>query len=87
MRGFAWNFKLIDDSKFKLDFGINGESFKNELTAMPIDPATGLQQNLDISGRFGRAKGRSLYEFYIEDLYFVFIFYNSFLLQILHRIF
>jgi hypothetical protein len=62
---FDLNFKLIDDSKFKLDFGINGESFKNELTAMPIDPATGLQQNLDISGRFGRAKGRSLYEFYI----------------------
>ena len=32
---------------------------------MPIDPATGEQQKLDISGSYARTVGRSLYDYYI----------------------
>ncbi len=62
---FDLDFKIIDRSDFKFSLGINGENFKNELTAMPIDPSTGEQQKFDSNGRFGRAVGRSIYDFYI----------------------
>lgn len=62
---FDLNFDVLNNNDFSLSIGINGESFTNELTAMAIDPATGKEQNLDISGRYGRQKGRSLYDFYI----------------------
>lgn len=62
---FDLNFDVLQNNDFSISVGVNGESFTNELTAMAIDPATGLEQNLDINGRYGRQKGRSLYDFYI----------------------
>ena len=62
---FDLNYDVFQNNNFSISLGVNGESFTNELTAMPIDPATGLEQNLDISGRYGRQKGKSLYDFYI----------------------
>jgi len=62
---FDLDVDLFSNDNFSFSIGMNGETFTNELTAMPIDPATGLEQNLDVSGRYGRQKGRSLYDFYI----------------------
>ena len=62
---FDLNFDVIKNKDFSLELGINGESFKNELTAMPLDPATGEQQKLDTSGRYAREVGRSLYDYYM----------------------
>ena len=62
---FDLDVDVFSNDDFSFSIGMNGESFTNELTAMPIDPATGLEQNLDVSGRYGRQKGRSLYDFYI----------------------
>jgi len=62
---FDLDFSIIEKDKFSLNFGINGATFKNELKAMPIDPATGEQQKLDIDGSFARTVGRSLYDWYM----------------------
>ncbi len=58
---------LVKTQDFYLDLGINGEIVSNELTRMPIDPATGEQKNLDIQGRYGRAVGHSIYDFYMRE--------------------
>ena len=58
--------KTADD--FTLDFAINGEFLKNEITKMPIDPATGLPKVLDTSNApFAWAEGRSVYDFYMPE--------------------
>ncbi|MFD0993222.1 SusC/RagA family TonB-linked outer membrane protein [Tenacibaculum geojense] len=58
---------LVKKENFKLDFGVNGEMFNNELKEMPIDPANGERKVLDISGVYGRAKGRGIYDFYMRE--------------------
>jgi TonB-linked SusC/RagA family outer membrane protein len=58
---------LVDKDNFKLDFSINGAFLKNELITMPIEPSTGLPKILDQSGNYGRAEGRSLFDFYIRE--------------------
>ena len=50
-----------------IDLRINGEILKNELLALPIDSATGLEKVLDVDGRFGRTAGKSLFDFYIRE--------------------
>lgn len=53
---------------FNLDFAINGEFLKNEITTMPIDPATSLPKVLDTSNApFAWAEGRSVYDFYMPE--------------------
>lgn len=52
---------------FYLDLNLNGESFTNKITAMPIDPSTGKEKVIDVQGNYGWAKGRSLYDFYIRN--------------------
>jgi len=64
---FDINAHLVRKENFTLDFGLNGEMLNNELTAMPIDPATGEQKVLDISGRYGRSVGHSLYDMYLRE--------------------
>ncbi len=58
---------IINTNDFTLDLTINGEILKNELTDMPIDPATGEQKILDIQGRYGRSAGHSLYDYYLRE--------------------
>ncbi|WP_159022775.1 TonB-dependent receptor [Formosa sp. L2A11] len=58
---------LVKSKDFYLDLGVNGEIATNELTRMPIDPATGEEKLLDISGRYGRAEGHSIYDFYVRE--------------------
>ena len=58
---------IINKQDYKFDIAVNGAFLTNELTAMPIDPATGEQKLLDISGNFGRSVGHSLFDFYIRE--------------------
>jgi TonB-linked SusC/RagA family outer membrane protein len=53
--------KSSDD--LKLSIGINGEIMNNEITKMPIDPATGEPKVLD--GRL--SQGHSLYDWYMRE--------------------
>jgi len=62
---FDLDFSVVKNEKFTFNIAVNGESFRNELLAMPIDPATGEQQKLDQAGSFARTVGRSLYDWYM----------------------
>ncbi len=62
---FDLDFSVVKSEKFSFNIAVNGESFRNELLAMPIDPATGEQQKLDQDGSFARTVGRSLYDWYM----------------------
>ncbi|MCO6358657.1 SusC/RagA family TonB-linked outer membrane protein [Roseivirga pacifica] len=58
---------LIKKNDFNLDFAVNGAFLNNELTKMPIDPATGEEKVLDIAGSYGRTVGRSLFDYYMRE--------------------
>src|SRR5690606_19581830 len=58
---------ILKNSDYYLDLSINGETFKNKITKMPIDPSTELPKILDIQGNYGWAEGHSIYDFYIRD--------------------
>jgi TonB-linked SusC/RagA family outer membrane protein len=62
---FDLDFKLVDNDKFGLNFGVNGALLNNELVALPIDPTTGQEQLFDQAGSYGRTAGRSLYDWYM----------------------
>ena len=64
---FDLNFHLLDKEDFKLDLRIIGASIANELTRMPIDPATGEEKLINDTGYFAQAKGRSLRDFYLRE--------------------
>jgi len=58
---------IVNTQDFFLDLSVNGEFLSNEILDMPIDPATGDQKLIDISGSYGRAVGRSIYDYYIRE--------------------
>lgn len=64
---FDINANIIKTPDFYLNAGINGEIITNELTEMPIDPATTERKILDVQGVYGRAKGHSKYDFYTRE--------------------
>lgn len=58
---------ILKSADYYLDLNINGETFTNKITTMPIDPATGAPKVIDVQGNYGWAEGRSIYDFYIRD--------------------
>lgn len=58
---------LINREDIKLDFAINGASYQNKITKMPIDPTTEEQQELTRSSYYGWSKGNSIYDFYMRE--------------------
>ncbi|MEO7976734.1 SusC/RagA family TonB-linked outer membrane protein [Flavobacterium sp.] len=58
---------LLKGNDYFIDFTVNGELPKNEMLKLPIDPATGQEKLIDISGTFGRSAGHSLYDFYVRE--------------------
>jgi len=58
---------VLKGNDYGLNFTVNGEFLTNELTAMPVDPATGKPKTLDIQGMYGRSNGHSLYDFYTRE--------------------
>ena len=64
---FDFTGHILNKKNFKLDLSLNGEVLNNELTLMPIEPATGNPKILDQAGNYGRSKGHSLYDFYLRE--------------------
>ncbi len=64
---FDFTGHIIRQSDYTLDITLNGEMLNNEIIDMPLDPATGEPKVIDISGRFGRAEGHSLFDFYTRE--------------------
>lgn len=58
---------VVKSSDFYVDLNINGETFKNKIVKMPIDPATSEPKIIDVQGNYGWAEGRSIYDFYMRD--------------------
>jgi TonB-linked SusC/RagA family outer membrane protein len=58
---------IFKSSDFRLSASVNGEIFDNEILKMPIENATGKPKPINISGRYGHSKGRSIYEFYTRE--------------------
>ncbi|MCM5529510.1 SusC/RagA family TonB-linked outer membrane protein [Parasegetibacter sp. NRK P23] len=58
---------IIKKKDTYIDLNINGETFKNKIIEMPIDPSTGEQKVIDVQAPFGWAKGKSIYDFYMRD--------------------
>ena len=52
---------------YRLSLNVNGEIFDNELTSMPIDPATGQPKAIDVQSPFGWSEGHSVYDFYMRE--------------------
>ena len=71
LRNTGWEFTLtghlINREDLFLDLRVNGEIVSNELLEMPIEPATGEHKVLDIFRYYGRAKGHSIYDFYLRE--------------------
>lgn len=65
---FTLKAHIINKKDLFLDFGVNGEVLRNKLTKMPYDASTGQRKLLDLSeAGFGRAEGRSLYDYYMRE--------------------
>jgi len=59
--------KIFETPDWNIDFNINGSFENNEITAMPIDNATGEQKPIDVSGIYGRSTGHSLFDLYMPE--------------------
>lgn len=59
---------IINKDDFFLDLSVNGEWFRNKITAMPIDVATGAPKVIDLAeSGYGRTVGHSLYDYYMRE--------------------
>jgi len=58
---------IIDNDDLKLSINVLGAIEKNEITQMPMDPATGKRKVIDPSGAYALAKGHSSYEYYMRE--------------------
>lgn len=68
-KGLEFNLTIhaIKTNDLKVDFRINGATYKNEITQMPNDPATGKQKVIDVHGIYAYSKGHSQYDFYMRE--------------------
>lgn len=57
----------FEGKDYRLSLNVNGEMFSNELTSMPIDPATGQPKAIDVQTPFGWSTGHSVYDFYMRE--------------------
>ncbi len=64
---FSLTAHLLNKKDYKFDFRVNGGYYKNELTKMPMDDATGKPKNLETSTYYGWRKGGSIYDFYMRE--------------------
>jgi len=59
--------KIIEKQDFGLGINLNGAAYSNEITTMPIDPATGQPAVQNIVGRYAYSKGSSIFDFYMRE--------------------
>ncbi len=67
--GFEFNVNadVVRKENFFLNVGFNGEMLHNELLEMPIELGSGERKIIDIASYYGRAAGRSLYDYYLRE--------------------
>ena len=58
---------ILSKKDFYINLGVNGEHFRNKITAMPLDPVTGKQKPIDVQTPFGLSVGHSIYDYYIRN--------------------
>ncbi|WP_460891528.1 SusC/RagA family TonB-linked outer membrane protein [Rufibacter soli] len=68
-KGFEFDLTghLLQTKDYYLNLSLNGEMFDNEITRMPINPATGRQKAIDPQSPYGWAKGHSIFDFYMRE--------------------
>ena len=59
--------QVVKSNDFNVDFGFNAAFESNEITAMPIEDATGEQKLIDVSGLYGRSVGHSIFDIYTTE--------------------
>ena len=59
--------QLVNTDDLNLELNVLGAIEKNELTEMPIDPATGKRKIINPTGAYAQAKGKSTYEYYMRE--------------------
>ncbi len=62
---FSLGYTPIRKQDFSLTLSVNGGYYKNEITKMPLDLATGDEALFIQNGSFGYEKGRSVYDRYL----------------------
>ena len=62
---FTFNYSPIRKQDFSINLSVNGGYYKNEITKMPLDLATGEEALFIQSGSFGYENGRSVYDRYL----------------------
>ena len=62
---FTLNYTPVRKPDFSVTVSVNGGYYKNEITKMPLDLATGDEALFIQSGSFGYEKGRSVYDRYL----------------------
>ncbi|MDB4582823.1 SusC/RagA family TonB-linked outer membrane protein [Draconibacterium sp.] len=62
---FTINYSPVTKKDFNLSFSLNGGYYKNKITKMPVDLATGEESLFIQNGSFGYEKGRSIYDRYL----------------------
>ncbi len=58
---------LIKTDNVSVDLSLNGATYDNKITTMPIDPETGEPAVFNIVGRYGYSKDRSIFDFYTRE--------------------
>lgn len=58
---------LLRNKNAYIDFGVNGETFKNRIIEMPLDPVKGTQKPIDVQAPFGWSKDHSIFDYYMRN--------------------
>ncbi|MGJ1414792.1 SusC/RagA family TonB-linked outer membrane protein [Sphingobacterium multivorum] len=58
---------LWKGTKGFVDLSVNGETFTNKITKMPLDPTTNLPKELDVQAPYAWAKDHSIFDYYMVD--------------------
>ncbi len=60
-------YHALKGKDYYFDIKLNAGFLQNKLTKMALDPSTGKPKVIDVQGLYGRAKGHSLYDYYIRE--------------------
>lgn len=68
-KGLEFDFtgNVFEGKDYRLSLNVNGEIFSNEITSMPVDPATGEPKAIDVQSPYGWSEGHSVFDFYLRE--------------------
>ncbi len=64
---FALKWHAVRTKDLQLDVRLNGESYSNKMTRMPIDETTGQPKPYEIHGSYAWSEGHSIYDYYLRE--------------------